>query len=129
MQEELFAWNIFEFASFIGKKPLQIFFRYVIIDFVRELKGRWTDLANIKSAMKRVKVSKIQNMRNRMITSDLKTAIKKFDKALESDDRAAITEYYTVAVSKVDKAAAKGVIHKNAANRKKAQLTKKLAAK
>ncbi|MCI7778452.1 MAG: 30S ribosomal protein S20 [Eubacteriales bacterium] len=86
-------------------------------------------MANIKSAMKRVKVSKIQNMRNRMITSDLKTAIKKFDKALESDDRAAITEYYTVAVSKVDKAAAKGVIHKNAANRKKAQLTKKLAAK
>ena len=50
-------------------------------------------MANIKSAMKRVKVSKIQNMRNRMITSDLKTAIKKFDKALESDDRAAITEY------------------------------------
>lgn len=86
-------------------------------------------MANIKSAMKRVKVSKIQNMRNRIITSDLKTAIKKFDKALESDDRAAITEYYTVAVSKVDKAAAKGVIHKNAANRKKAQLTKKLAAK
>ena len=86
-------------------------------------------MANIKSAMKRVKVSKIQNMRNRMITSDLKTAIKKFDKALEPDDRAAITEYYTVAVSKVDKAAAKGVIHKNAANRKKAQLTKKLAAK
>ena len=86
-------------------------------------------MANIKSALKRVKVSKIQNMRNRMITSDLKTAIKKFDKALESDDRAAITEYYTVAVSKVDKAAAKGVIHKNAANRKKAQLTKKLAAK
>ena len=86
-------------------------------------------MANIKSAMKRVKVSKIQNMRNRMITSDLKTAIKKFDKALESDDRAAITEYYTVAVSKVDKAAAKGVIHKTAANRKKAQLTKKLAAK
>ena len=85
-------------------------------------------MANIKSAMKRVKVSKIQNMRNRMITSDLKTAIKKFDKALESDDRAAITEYYTVAVSKVDKAAAKGVIHKNAANRKKAQLTKTLAA-
>ena len=86
-------------------------------------------MANIKSAMKRVKVSKIQNMRNRMITSDLKTAIKKFDKALESDDRAAITEYYTVAVSKVDKAAAKGVIHKNAANRKKAQLAKKHDAK
>ena len=86
-------------------------------------------MANIKSAMKRVKVSKIQNMRNRMITSDLKTAIKKFEKALESDDKAAITEYYSVAVSNVYKVLSKGVIHKNAANRKKAQLTKKLAAK
>ena len=86
-------------------------------------------MANIKSALKRVKVSREQNLRNRMISSAVKTAIKKFDKALESDDRAAMTEYYTVAVSKVDKAAAKGVIHKNAANRKKAQLTKKLAAK
>ena len=86
-------------------------------------------MANIKSAMKRVKVSKIQNMRNRMITSDLKTAIKKFDKALESGDEAAISEMYTIAVSKVDKAVTKGVIHKNAANRKKAQLAKKLAAK
>ena len=86
-------------------------------------------MANIKSALKRVKVSREQNLRNRMISSAVKTAIKKFDKALESDDRAAITEYYTVAVSKVDKAAAKGVIHKNAANRKKAQLAKKHDAK
>ncbi len=86
-------------------------------------------MANIKSAMKRVKVSQMQNMRNRMITSDLKTALKKFDRALESRDDAVISETYTVAVSKVDKAVTKGVIHKNAANRKKAQLAKKLAAK
>ncbi len=86
-------------------------------------------MANIKSAMKRAKVARIQNLRNRMITSDLKTAIKKFDKALESKDEAAISETYTIAVSKVDKAVTKGVIHKNAANRKKAQLAKKLAAK
>lgn len=64
-----------------------------------------------------------------MIISDLKTALKKFDKALESGDEAAISEMYTIAVSKVDKAVTKGVIHKNAANRKKAQLAKKLAAK
>lgn len=86
-------------------------------------------MANIKSAMKRVKISQAQNLRNRMILSATKTAIKKFDKALESNDEAAIKETYTVAVSKVDKAVTKGVIHKNAANRKKAQLTKKLAAK
>lgn len=86
-------------------------------------------MANIKSAMKRVKISQIQNMRNRMISSDLKTALKKFDKALESNDETVISDTYTIAVSKVDKAVTKGVIHKNAANRKKAQLAKKLAAK
>ena len=86
-------------------------------------------MANIKSAMKRVKITRAQNLRNRMIISDLKTALKKFDKALESGDEAAISEMYTIAVSKVGKAVTKGVIHKNAANRKKAQLAKKLAAK
>ena len=86
-------------------------------------------MANIKSAMKLVKITRAQNLRNRMIISDLKTALKKFDKALESGDEAAISEMYTIAVSKVDKAVTKGVIHKNAANRKKAQLAKKLAAK
>ena len=86
-------------------------------------------MANITSAMKRVKITRAQNLRNRMIISDLKTALKKFDKALESGDEAAISEMYTIAVSKVDKAVTKGVIHKNAANRKKAQLAKKLAAK
>ena len=86
-------------------------------------------MANIKSAMKRVQVSREQNMRNRMILSETKTAIKKFDKALESKDEAAIEEAYTAAVSKVDKAVNKGVIHRNAANRKKAQLAKKHDAK
>lgn len=79
--------------------------------------------------MKRVKVSREENMQNRMILSATKTAIKKFDKALESNDEAAIEEAYTDAVSKVDKAVTKGVIHKNAANRKKAQLAKKHDAK
>ena len=86
-------------------------------------------MANIKSALKRVKVSREQNLRNRMISSAVKTAIKKFDKALESKDEAAIEEAYTAAVSNVDKAVTKGVIHKNAANRKKAQLAKKHDAK
>lgn len=86
-------------------------------------------MANIKSALKRVKVSREQNLRNRMISSAVKTAIKKFDKALESKDEAAIEEAYTAAVRKVDKAVTKGVIHKNAANRKKAQLAKKHDAK
>ncbi|MBQ1817324.1 MAG: 30S ribosomal protein S20 [Clostridia bacterium] len=86
-------------------------------------------MANIKSAIKRVKVTEKQNLRNRMVTSQYKTAVKKFDKALESNDEALVNETYTNAVSMADKAAAKGVIHKNVANRKKAQLAKKLAAK
>jgi len=64
-----------------------------------------------------------------MATSQVKTAVKSFDKALAADDKAVIATAYVNAVSTVDKAAAKGVIHKNAANRKKAQLAIKLAAK
>ncbi|MBO6062004.1 MAG: 30S ribosomal protein S20 [Clostridia bacterium] len=86
-------------------------------------------MANIKSAIKRVKVTEKQNLRNRIVTSQYKTAVKKFDKALESGDEALVNETYNKAVSMADKAAAKGVIHKNVADRKKAQLAKKLAAK
>ena len=85
-------------------------------------------MANIKSAIKRVDITAKKNLRNRMIMSSMKTAIKRFDEAAASDDAAAIGATYTNAVSKVDQAAAKGVIHKNAANRKKAQLAVKLAA-
>ena len=88
-----------------------------------------TVLANHKSALKRVAVTAKKNLNNRVITSRVKTAIKSFDKSLEAGDQAAITAAYVNAVSTVDKAAAKGVLHKNNANRKKAQLALKLAAK
>ncbi len=86
-------------------------------------------MANIKSAMKRVKVIEKKSLRNHMVMSQVKTAVKNFDKALASEDKAAVKAAYINAVSTVDKAAAKGVIHKNAAAHKKAQLTIKLAAK
>lgn len=85
-------------------------------------------MANIKSAIKRIEVTAKKNLRNRMVMSGMKTAIKKFDKALTSDDRETVNTAYINAISTVDKAAAKGVIHKNAANRKKAQLAIKLNA-
>ncbi len=66
-------------------------------------------MPNIKSAIKRVKVTEKKNLRNRMIKSAMKT------KLLSATQGA------------VDKAAAKGVIHKNAANRKKARMAKRLA--
>jgi len=85
-------------------------------------------LANIKSAMKRAKTSVGENLRNRMDKSELKTAVRRFDEALKSGDKEAAQAAYLAAVKTVDQSAAKGVIHKNAADRKKAQLAKKLAA-
>ena len=85
-------------------------------------------MANIKSAMKRAKTSVGENLRNRMDKSELKTAVRRFDEALKSGDREAAEQAYLTAVKTVDQSAAKGVIHKNAADRKKAQLAKKRAA-
>jgi small subunit ribosomal protein S20 len=83
-------------------------------------------LPNIKSAMKRVKVNAKKNLRNRMVKSSVKTTIKKFDTAVTSDVQQA-PALLNASFSALDKAAAKGVIHKNAANRKKARLAKRLA--
>ena len=85
-------------------------------------------MANIKSAMKRAKTSVGENLRNRMDKSALKTSVRRFDEALKSGDKEAAEKAYLEAVKTVDQSAAKGVIHKNAADRKKAQLAKKLAA-
>ncbi len=85
-------------------------------------------MANIKSAMKRAKTSKGENLRNRMDKSELKTAVRRYDEALKSGDKEAEEQAYLTAVKTVDRSAAKGVIHKNAADRKKAQLAKKRAA-
>ena len=89
------------------------------------LRGEVKNLPNIKSAMKRVKVNQKKNLRNRMIKSAMKTQIKKFDTAVAANEAEA--KLLSVTQGAVDKAAAKGVIHKNAANRKKARLAKRLA--
>ena len=78
--------------------------------------------------MKRAKTSVGENLRNRMDKSELKTAVRRFDEALKSGDQEAMEAAYLAAVKTVDQSAAKGVIHKNAADRKKAQLAKKRAA-
>jgi len=82
-------------------------------------------LPNIKSAIKRVKVNKKKNLRNRMIKSAMKTQIKKFDTAVSANE--ADAKLLSATQSVVDRAASKGVIHKNAANRKKARMAKRLA--
>ncbi len=83
-------------------------------------------MPNIKSAIKRVKVNAKKNLRNRMVKSSVKTTLKKFDAAVASDPKQA-TALLDASFSALDKAAAKGVIHKNAANRKKARLARRLA--
>ena len=76
-------------------------------------------MPNIKSAIKRVSVTERKTMRNKMVKSATKTAMKKF-----SNDMSNAT--LVVAASAVDKAAAKGVISKNAANRQKARMARAL---
>jgi len=82
-------------------------------------------LPNIKSAIKRVKVTEKKNLRNRMVKSAMKTQLKKFEAAVAANE--ADAKVLSTTQGAVDKALAKGVIHKNAANRKKARLAKRLA--
>ena len=81
-------------------------------------------MPNIKSAKKRVLVTKVKDARNQAARSELKTVLKKFDAAVASEDKAA----YKTAVKALDKAAAKNLIHKNKAANKKSALTLKLNA-
>ncbi len=83
-------------------------------------------MANIKSAKKRVLVNNAKAARNKAVRSDLKTALKKANLAVENnaEDKEAVVK---AAIKKVDKACAKGIIHKNNASRKKASLAKSLA--
>ncbi|MBL4951336.1 30S ribosomal protein S20 [Neobacillus sp. OS1-32] len=85
-------------------------------------------MPNIKSAIKRVKTSEARNAQNTMEKSAMRTAVKKVEAAVTLNDAAAAKEALSAAASKLDKAAAKGLIHKNAAARKKARLTKKVNA-
>lgn len=83
-------------------------------------------MPNIKSAQKRVLVSRIQNERNKAARSLLKTNLKKFDTAVTEGNRETAEGAYKVAIKSVDHAAGKKLIHKNNAAHKKSELTKKL---
>ncbi len=83
-------------------------------------------MANIKSAIKRIRQEEKRRMRNRAVKSEVKTRIKKFLKALEGNNREEIEKLLREAVSTIDRAARKGVIHKNNAARKKSRLYSKL---
>ena len=81
-------------------------------------------MANIKSAKKRVLVTETKTARNKAIRSKVKTMIKKVEAAIAAGDKAAAQANLLVAISEIEKAASKGVYHKNTASRKVARLTK-----
>ena len=85
-------------------------------------------MPNIKSAKKRVKVIEKKTLRNNMIKSEYKSAIKKFEEAVNSKNKAEAETLFSLATKKIDQACTKGVIVKNTAARKKSSLSKKLKA-
>jgi len=84
-------------------------------------------MPNIKSAIKRTKTSEVRNAQNSQVKSAMRTAVKRFEAASANNDENA-KELLANAVKNLDKAAQKGLIHKNAASRTKARLMKKLNA-
>ena len=85
-------------------------------------------MPNIKSAKKRVKIIEKKTLRNNMIKSAYKTAVKKFEQAVKAGNIDEAKVLFSEATKKIDQACSKGVIVKNTAARKKSNLSKKLNA-
>ncbi|NJP99445.1 30S ribosomal protein S20 [Streptomyces zingiberis] len=85
-------------------------------------------MANIKSQIKRNKTNEKARQRNKAVKSSLKTAIRKTREAVEAGDLEKATVLAREASRKLDKAASKGVIHKNAAANKKSALAHRVSS-
>ncbi|GEN86399.1 30S ribosomal protein S20 [Oceanobacillus sp. FSL W8-0428] len=85
-------------------------------------------MANIKSAIKRVEVNQKKRANNGSQLSAMRTEIKRVEQLVEANDTDNAKAAYQSASKHIDKAAQKGIIHKNAANRQKARLAKKVNA-
>lgn len=83
-------------------------------------------MPNIKSAIKRVSVIETKTLKNNMIKSEYKTAVKKFEAAVAEGNKEKATEALKLATKKIDGACSKGIIKQNTASRKKSNLAKKL---
>ena len=84
-------------------------------------------MANIKSQIKRVKTNEKARQRNKSVKSSVKTAIRKFREAADSGETEKALELQKAAARALDKAAGKGVIHKNQAANRKSSLAKRAA--
>ena len=85
-------------------------------------------MANIKSAKKRVLVTKAKTLQNQIFKTQMRTLVKKYNAAVESGDKEAATAAYKLAVKKIDQAVCRGILHKNNAAHKKSEFTLKLNA-
>ncbi len=83
-------------------------------------------MPNIKSAKKRVKVTEVKTLQNKMFKSAMKTSVKKYKAAVDAGNKDLAEKTYADAVAMVDRAVTKGILHKNNAARKKSQFTKLL---
>lgn len=86
-------------------------------------------MANIKSAIKRNKQNEKRRIRNRVVRGRTRTYVAKAQEVLGTADRKGADEAVRKAVSELDKAASKGVLHKNNAARRKSRLMKRLVVK
>ena len=85
-------------------------------------------MANIKSAKKRIEVTKVRTSINKSRKSEIKTYIAKFDKALDNGNFDEAKSLLKVVERKLSRAAAKNTVHKNAASRHVSRLAKRLNA-
>ncbi|GAB3481270.1 30S ribosomal protein S20 [Nocardiopsis coralliicola] len=83
-------------------------------------------MANIKQQKKRIRQAEKARMRNKSVKSSLKTAIRRFREAADAGDAAKATELQRSAARQLDKAAGKGIIHKNQAANRKSAIAKRL---
>lgn len=84
-------------------------------------------MANIKSQIKRNRQNEAARERNKAVRSTLKTKTRKFRTAAETGDKEAATAAYREAARAYDKAASKGVLHRNTAANRKSGMAKRLA--
>ncbi|HEY5976039.1 MAG TPA: 30S ribosomal protein S20 [Geobacteraceae bacterium] len=81
-------------------------------------------MAHHKSALKRIKQNKVKNTRNKHVRSTLRTFIKRVREAVAGKDMVAAKDALAAAIPVIDKAATKGVIHKENASRNVSRLVK-----
>ncbi len=84
-------------------------------------------MANIKSQIKRNKQNEKARLRNKAVKSSLRTSVRKFREAADASDVDAAAEAMRAACRQLDRAASKGVIHKNQAANRKSALAKRAA--